>query len=187
MPLIKRYPNRKLYDTQARRYVTLEDLAALIREGQDVVVVDHATDEDLTAVTLAQILLGEEKRRGYLPQSLLAGLVRAGGQTLASLRRALDVPLDLARQVDEEIDRRLTALVRRGELTAEEAARLSTELVPPPSRPGDPGSEEDQVRAVLLARGLPDRDEVQALLARLDELSANLDKVLAGPRQEDGQ
>jgi len=182
MPLIKRYPNRKLYDTGARRYVTLEDLAALIRDGQDVTVVDHATDEDLTAVTLAQILLGEEKRQGYLPQSLLAGLVRAGGQTLSTLRRALDVPLDLARQVDEEIDRRLAALVHRGELTVEERTRLAAKLVPPP--PGS-SAEEDRLRALLQARGLPNRDEVQALLARLDELSAGLDEVLA--RRANGQ
>jgi polyhydroxyalkanoate synthesis repressor PhaR len=187
MPLIKRYPNRKLYDTRARRYVTLEEIAALIRDGQDVVVVDHATEEDLTAVTLAQILLGEEKRRGYLPQSLLAGLVRAGGQTFASLRRALDAPLDLVRQVDEEIDRRLTALVQRSELTAEEAARLSTKLVPLPSRSGAPRFEEDRIHAILQARGLADRDEVEALLARLDELSVGLDEILARARRAEGQ
>ena len=186
MPLIKRYPNRKLYDTQARRYVTLEEVAALIRDGQDVAVVDHATDEDLTAVTLAQILLGEEKRRGYLPQSLLAGLVRAGGQTLSTLRRALDAPLDLARQVDEEIDRRLAALVHRGELTAEEGARLAATLVLQPPPTGS-DSEEDRIRALLQARGLPDRSEVQALLARLDELSAGLDEVLARSRGADGR
>lgn len=185
MPLIKRYPNRKLYDTRARRYVTLEEVAALIRDGQDVAVVDHATDEDLTAVTLAQILLGEARRRDDLPQSLLAGLVRAGGQTLSTLRRALDAPLDLGRQVNEEIDRRLTALVDRGELTAEEAARLSAKLVSPPPAL-DPPSAEDQVRALLEARGLPRRDEVQALLARLDELSAGLDEVLARSHQADG-
>lgn len=187
MPLIKRYPNRKLYDTQARRYVTLEDIAALIRDGQDVVVVDHATDEDVTAVTLAQILLGEEKRRGYLPQSLLAGLVRAGGQTLASLRRALDVPLDLARQVDEEIGRRLVTLVHRGEITAEEAGLLSTRLAPPQARPDDLPWDEDQLRALLEARGLPHQDEVQDLIARLDELSAGLDELLSHSRQADGQ
>jgi len=183
MPLIKRYPNRKLYDTQARRYVTLEEVAALIRDGHDVAVVDHATDEDLTAVTLAQILLGEEKRRGYLPQSLLAGLVRAGGQTLSTLRRALDGPLDLARQVDEEIERRLAALVQRGELTAEEGSRLAAQLAALSPATG-PAPGEDRVRAFLESRGLPRRDEVQALLARLDELSDSLDEILARSRGE---
>jgi polyhydroxyalkanoate synthesis repressor PhaR len=187
MPLIKRYPNRKLYDTQARRYVTLEDIAALIRDGQDVAVVDYATDEDLTAVTLAQILLGEEKRRGFLPQSLLTGLVRAGGATLTSLRRALDVPLDLGRQVDEEIDRRLASLVRRGELSADEAASLSTKLLASEPQPHESAAEEDRVRALLEARGVPSRDELQALLARLDALSADLDQVLARSRPAEGQ
>ena len=50
MPVIKRYPNRKLYDTDAKRYVTLNEIAGLIRAGEEVVVTDHASDEDLTAV-----------------------------------------------------------------------------------------------------------------------------------------
>lgn len=45
MPAIKRYPNRKLYDTEAKRYITLNEIAALIRAGEEVVVTDHATDE----------------------------------------------------------------------------------------------------------------------------------------------
>ena len=53
MPLIKRYPNRKLYDTEAKQYVTLEQIAELIRSGKDVQVIDHESGEDLTALTLS--------------------------------------------------------------------------------------------------------------------------------------
>ena len=56
MPVIKRYPNRKLYDTEAKRYITLDGIAELIREGAEVQVVDHTTDEDLTAVTFEKAL-----------------------------------------------------------------------------------------------------------------------------------
>ncbi|MGD8735253.1 MAG: polyhydroxyalkanoate synthesis regulator DNA-binding domain-containing protein, partial [Anaerolineae bacterium] len=55
MTRIKRYPNRKLYDTEAKQYITLEGIAALIRQGNEVQVIDHATGEDLTALTLTQI------------------------------------------------------------------------------------------------------------------------------------
>ncbi|MGD8806379.1 MAG: polyhydroxyalkanoate synthesis regulator DNA-binding domain-containing protein, partial [Chloroflexota bacterium] len=61
MILIKRYPNRKLYNTEAKQYVTLEGIAELIRQGQEVQITDHQTGEDLTAVTLTQIIFEQEK------------------------------------------------------------------------------------------------------------------------------
>jgi polyhydroxyalkanoate synthesis repressor PhaR len=62
----KRYSNRKLYDIAGRRYVTLEEIAGRVRDGEDVRVVDHDTGRDLTAVTLAQALY-ERERRGRSP------------------------------------------------------------------------------------------------------------------------
>ena len=64
MPIIKRYPNRKLYDTEAKRYVTLETITQMIHEGQEVQVVDHETGEDLTNLTLSQIIFEQEKKGG---------------------------------------------------------------------------------------------------------------------------
>jgi len=61
--VIKRYSNRKLYDTQESRYVTLEELEELIRAGREISVVDVSTGEDLTSVTLAQIILENERSR----------------------------------------------------------------------------------------------------------------------------
>ena len=56
MLVIKRYPNRKLYDTEAKRYITLDGITELIHRGEDLHVVDHETGEDLTTVTLSQII-----------------------------------------------------------------------------------------------------------------------------------
>ena len=124
MPVIKRYPNRKLYDTEAKRYITLNEIAALIRAGEEVIVTDHATDEDLTAVVLTQIIFEQEKaQRGFLPKAVLTNLVRAGGDTLGTLRRGLSLPLDLWRHVDEEIDRRVQTLISKGELAKEEGQK----------------------------------------------------------------
>jgi len=130
MPVIKRYPNRKLYDTEAKQYVTLEAIAALIRQGEEIQVVDHATGEDLTAVTLSQIIFEQEKKlSGFLPQAVLTGLIQAGGDTLSALRRTLASPLDLARQVDDEIERRVQALTSRGELAVEEGLQIRDMLL----------------------------------------------------------
>lgn len=90
MPIIKRYPNRKLYDTEAKRYVTLDSITQMIHEGQEVQVVDHETGEDLTNLTLSQIIFEQEKKgSGLLPRALLTNLVRAGGDTFEQVRRAL--------------------------------------------------------------------------------------------------
>lgn len=77
---IKRYDNRKLYDTEASEYVSLSDIAALVRRGETVEVVDNATGEDLTAQTLTQIILEEGKNgRDVIPSDLLHQLLRRSG------------------------------------------------------------------------------------------------------------
>jgi polyhydroxyalkanoate synthesis repressor PhaR len=80
---IKRYDNRKLYDTEASSYVSLQDIADLVRDGETVEVVDNSTGHDLTASTLTQIILDEGKRgKHVLPSELLHTLLRRSGQAL---------------------------------------------------------------------------------------------------------
>ena len=82
---IKRYDNRKLYDTEASEYVSLSDVAALVRSGETVEVVDNATGEDLTAQTLTQIIL-EEGKNGHnvIPSDLLHQLLRRSEEMVDS-------------------------------------------------------------------------------------------------------
>ena len=184
MPVIKRYPNRKLYDTEAKGYITLEQIGELIRNGQDIQVVDHATGEDLTALTLTQVILEQERKRsGFLPQTVLTGLIQAGGERLSILRRALASPLELAHHVDEEIERRLQSLVSRGELAAGESRRLRDKLLGQGYRPAElrPPSEQALERA-LNKRGVPTQGDLQQILEQLEALAASLDQV--PPRQE---
>jgi polyhydroxyalkanoate synthesis repressor PhaR len=83
--VIKRYGNRKLYDVQASEYVSLDQLAELIRKGETVEVLDNVTGEDITAQTLTQVVLEEGKRgRGVLPTELLHDLLRRGGKVIES-------------------------------------------------------------------------------------------------------
>ena len=84
--VIKRYSNRKLYDTQSSRYVTLEQIADLIREGEDVRIVDNNSKEDLTSVTLAQIIFEEEKKqKSFLPLGAMRNIIQSGGERLEEL------------------------------------------------------------------------------------------------------
>ena len=75
---IKRYANRKLYDTHDSRYVTLEELAALVRSGEDIQVLDKTTERDLTSATLAQIIFEGQKREPTLPVEGLRDIIRRG-------------------------------------------------------------------------------------------------------------
>ena len=85
--VIKRYANRKLYDTKRSCYVTLEDISHMIRGGEEVQVLDNKSGEDLTQVTLAQIIFETEKRGSFMSLSLLRGLIQGGGGALGDLAR----------------------------------------------------------------------------------------------------
>src|ERR1700709_460475 len=75
---IKRYANRKLYDTRDSRYVTLDHIAAMVRAGDDVRVVDNTTRSDLTTATLAQIIFEEEKKTPRLSVAGLPKILQGG-------------------------------------------------------------------------------------------------------------
>ena len=79
--VIKKYPNRRLYDTSGSRYINLEDIAALVRQGKDVQVVDAQTGEDLTRVTLTQVIVDDAKQQPTgLPLELLRQLIISSDQ-----------------------------------------------------------------------------------------------------------
>ena len=75
--VIKKYGNRRLYDTSASRYINLDDIAQMVRNGKDVRVVDAKSGDDLTRVVLAQIIMEDTKDRPGLPLELLRQLIVA--------------------------------------------------------------------------------------------------------------
>lgn len=83
--IVKRYANRKLYDTQRSRYVTLEQIADMIRSGEDVKIVDNNSKEDLTAITLTQIIFEEEKKQSFLPLSALRNIIQSGATNITQV------------------------------------------------------------------------------------------------------
>ena len=83
--IVKRYANRKLYDTQRSRYVTLEQIAEMIRSGEDVKIVDNNSKEDLTAITLTQIIFEEEKKQSFLPLSALRNIIQSGANNITQV------------------------------------------------------------------------------------------------------
>lgn len=179
MIVIKRYPNRKLYNTEAKKYVTLDGIAELIRNGEEVQITDHQTGEDLTAVTLTQIIFEQEKKEGgFLPRAVLTGLIQSGGHTLTELKRTLASQSGLFQQVNSEIERRIQTLIRDGDLGREEGEQLQAKLISidKPSPESDLPSD-DEIEQILIRRGVPSHDDLQNLNTKLDQLVAKLEKM----------
>ncbi len=85
LKIIKRYQNRKLYDTQQSCYVTLEDIAKMIRFDEDVKVIDNKTKNDITPATLTQIIFESEKRAAqYAPIITLRDIIQNGNGSISS-------------------------------------------------------------------------------------------------------
>jgi len=100
--IIKRYANRKLYDTEHSRYVTLDQISEMIRNGDDVKIVDNKTKEDLTTVTLAQIIFEEEKKqRSFLPLGAMRNIIQSGGEWFAEAQRRVQSILPGKRKAED--------------------------------------------------------------------------------------
>lgn len=83
--IIKRYQNRKLYDTQQSCYVTLDDIAKMIRANEEVVVIDNKTKSDITAATLTQIIFEAEKKASqYAPLFTLREIIQHGNGSISA-------------------------------------------------------------------------------------------------------
>ena len=79
MKIIKRYQNRKLYDTHESSYVTLDEIAKMIRNGEDIRIIDNKTKNDITASTLTQLLYESERKAKTQPSvDLLKEIIRHG-------------------------------------------------------------------------------------------------------------
>jgi polyhydroxyalkanoate synthesis repressor PhaR len=120
--LIKRYANRKMYDTRASRYVTLDGVADLVRAGDDLRIIDNDTGEDLTALMFAQIIFEEEKRKnGLLELPVLRWIIQRGGATVQELLNQVDRGREAFVNVRDLAEKGMKQLLQGGESGAVEA------------------------------------------------------------------
>jgi polyhydroxyalkanoate synthesis repressor PhaR len=157
--VIKKYGNRRLYDTVGSRYVNLEDVAHMVREGVDVQVLDARTDEDLTRVILTQIIMEDAKgKESGPPLDLLRQLIVASDRaTHEFLTWYLTTVTEMYQKAQSALHTRPLDLMRN--LFAAGAPQP-----PPPPEPA-PGA------------------EIEALRHRVQELEARLEQVAAKPKR----
>jgi polyhydroxyalkanoate synthesis repressor PhaR len=126
--LIRRYENRKLYDSRDGRYVTLEDLGRMIGDGEELRVLDQKSGDDLTALVLAQVVLeGVKQRSASVPRQVLSRLIRLAWRRGAGWGDRV-APQDAAARARDEAERIVSGLLGRGRLSLEEALSLRQEL-----------------------------------------------------------
>ncbi len=137
---IKRYGNRRLYDTASGGYLTSQDVVDIIRQGYDVRVVDSRTGEDVTKPVLVNIILEEEKlRQNLLPVSFLLQLIRLQGETLQDFfQNYLTASLEAYLKTRQEFDRRFREWLNLGAamsgLGSPDIEAASPAPAPPPAR-----------------------------------------------------
>jgi len=183
--VIKRYSNRKLYDTKDSKYVTLLEIADQIRAGEDIQVIDNASKEDKTEVTLALIISEELKTqpRG-IPQATLKSLItERGGKWLSQLREGPIGKL-MPKDADgllgepagpEKPDERSLEISQRDTITKGIRATLEQWQ----------SAIDERIRAIIPSG--PSLSEVQLELSRLSDRIAALESLVGGRPRDDEQ
>ncbi|MBI1948012.1 MAG: transcriptional regulator [Deltaproteobacteria bacterium] len=202
--VIKRYANRKLYDTERSCYVTLDEISQMIKDGDDVKVVDNKSKDDLTAVTLAQILVEEEKKVAKMPLKLLRSIIQSGNEAVTDFyeKRVADP----VKSFKDDVERRVESLLKRdGKGDAKAGADDASAGERPGERPGEHAGEQDEVKAGVvrelvsgtteafeswqrridervreaMQKMTPQRPDLEAMRARIEALEARIRAVEA--------
>ena len=179
---IKKYANRRLYNTGTSTYVTLEDLAVMVKAGEDFVVYDAKTGEDITRSVLAQIIFEQENKEGQnlLPINFLRQLIRFYGDSMQMMvPRFLEASIDSLTKEQEKFRGQLAQTFGGGFGTFEEQVRRNTEMFErafamfaPFAKQGGQPSE---------GSGAPDKPaeggEITDLKRQMEEMQKRLDKL----------
>jgi polyhydroxyalkanoate synthesis repressor PhaR len=188
--IIKKYANRRLYNTGTSTYVTLEDLASMVKAGEDFVVYDAKTSEDITRSVLTQIIFEQENKEGQnlLPIAFLRQLIRFYGDSMQMLvPRYLEVSIDnLSREQGKFRDQMAQAFGATGFGPLEEMARRNMEMFerafamfapfgrregqPPPTSGAAPAADASKVPA-------HGSDEIEDLKKQMEEMQKRLSRL----------
>jgi polyhydroxyalkanoate synthesis repressor PhaR len=173
--LIKRYANRKLYNTEASRYITLKGISELIENGDDVRVIDNESGEDITHVTLSQILVDSEREGRQVPKSILTDLLHRGGDALYDVfRRGVGDAGGL-----DDLRDGVRRIVKAGE---RERDRFQDMMTPPDIE----HVVQNAVERVFKLLDLPRRGDIEALNDNLHRVAEAVERLERSRREAAG-
>jgi len=194
--VVKKYANRRLYNTDTSTYVTLDDLAAMVKSGRDFVVFDAKTGDDLTHSVLTQIIVDQESRMGgqtLLPIPFLRQLIRFYGDSIERLVPSyLQISLDTLTKEQERFRKTFAgAFTPAGAFEAyQEQARKNLAMFEqamamfspfghikaPGARPGEEGAKPEPGKPEPV-KSAPRSDEINELKAQLAAIQARLEQL----------
>lgn len=180
--IIKKYANRRLYNTETSSYITLDHLAQMTRDQRDFKVIDAKTEEDITHNILTQIITEEENRgQTMLPVNFLRQLISLYGDSMqAVVPQYLEASMEAFRRNQAEFRNAMegafaggpfAALAKRNMEMFEAAASAFGNAAPTPA------ATQGNARPAASPAGAPKSDELSSLKAQMAELQAKLDKL----------
>jgi polyhydroxyalkanoate synthesis repressor PhaR len=175
--IIKKYANRRLYDTESSTYITLERLAEMVRQKRDFQVVDAKTGEDITRSVLTQIIMDEESRgTTMLPVNFLRQLISMyGDQMQAVVPQYLEASLDQLQRNQSQLRETMAGAFAANPFA--EIARRNMELFTAAASGGRAKPGEEAVAEAPAPAGDDTKAELAGLKAQLAELQKQLDKL----------
>lgn len=189
---IKKYANRRLYNTGTSTYVTLEDLATMVKQGEDFLVFDAKTGDDITRSVLAQIIFEQENKAGQnlLPTTFLRQLIRFYGDSMQMVvPKYLERSIDMLTQEQEKFRKQMTSTfsgtpfapleehVRRNMELFERTFAMFKPFVPP--RGGDAAPEPEKTPDAP-----DDGDKIEDLRRQMKEMQDRLERMSKEPKKE---
>jgi polyhydroxyalkanoate synthesis repressor PhaR len=167
--LIKRYANRKLYNTQTSRYITLKGIAELLENHEDVQVIDNETGEDITSVALSQILVGNEREQRSVPGTLLSDLIHRGGDALyGALRKGVD---DASGSI-EDFQRNVRNVIKPSD---DETGKFADWIAL--GKPDIDALVQNAMERVFKLLDLPRRSDIASLNENLEKVAQAIDRL----------
>lgn len=178
---IKKYANRKYYDTAEKRYVSLDSLSELIKAGEDVQIEDNETGEDITASTLAQMVARDNKENDNEAHSgILMQLLRKGGGTVAGYAKKYSSSWQNAlTMAEDEIDKLVNVLVKSKEISESEGSKLKKEILTQTNTFKTWVSDkiDQRVKEILDMMNLATKEQVTSLTAKIEALAEAVERL----------
>jgi polyhydroxyalkanoate synthesis repressor PhaR len=175
MHTIKKYTNRKMYDTHDKRYVTMAQLSELIKQGEEVMVIDNRTGEDITTAIISQLIGRDTQEKDKTVSSqLLMQLLRKGGGTLTDYaKKYMSLWQGAFNMAEDEVSQLVNRLVKNKELSMSEAGKLKKEIMGYTSSLKGWISDriDKRVGEGLQSMNLATNDHLKALSVKVDALS----------------
>jgi polyhydroxyalkanoate synthesis repressor PhaR len=186
---IKKYANRRLYNTGTSTYVTLEDLASMVKEGEDFLVFDAKTGDDITRSVLAQIIFEQENKAGQnlLPTTFLRQLIRFYGDSMQMVvPKYLEQSIDMLTREQEKFRKQLASTFSGTPFAPlEEQVRRNMELFQQTFSMFKPFAPRGTTEPDKAAEPAGSEDDIDGLRKQMKEMQDRLDRMSKEPKKEE--